>query len=70
MKLKEPSSPLVEIMSLHKGKDLLNFMETESSNLEQICKSFLCKSLIMDLFRSMSSALYIYFLHLGHYQLA
>lgn len=41
MKLKEASSPLVEIMSLHKGKDLLNFMETESSNLEQTCKSFL-----------------------------
>lgn len=38
MKLKEPSSPLMEIMSLHKGKDLLIFMETESLNLEQICK--------------------------------
>lgn len=38
MKLKELSSPLKEIMLLHKEKDLLIFMETESSNLEQICK--------------------------------
>jgi len=38
MKLKELSSALVEIMLRHKRKDLLIFMETESSNLEQICK--------------------------------
>lgn len=39
-KLKELSSPLMEITLLCKGKDLLIFMVTESSNLEQICKSF------------------------------